>query len=168
VHDRQRRHPQRPELGRGALGQRDDAQVEGELDLGEMLERRLERAHIPALDAGRPGKRERARALAEMRLEHEVGDAAEMIAVEMRDQDRVDGAARNAEPLEPDQRGGAAIDQKVRALAHHVEAGVEAAARAERVPAADELQMHGGGFRRHAVMAGRAWRAASGARSAPR
>src|SRR5262249_58723958 len=100
----QRREAQCPELGGGALRQRDDRKVEGELDGGEMLERRLERAHVPALDAGRPRQGERTRAPGEMRLEHEVRDAAEMIAMEMGDQDGVDGVARDGEPLEPGQR----------------------------------------------------------------
>src|SRR5579871_3333240 len=108
-----------------------------------MLERRFQRAHVPGIDARRSGQRERPRALAEMRLEHEIRNAAEMIAVEVAEEDRVDGVARNAEPLEPDQRGGAAIDQEIRRLADHVEAGVEPAARAERISAADELQVHG-------------------------
>ena len=93
---------------------------------------------------GRPGKHQRPRALGEVGVEHEIRNAAEMIAMEMGDQDGVDRVARDAEALEPNERGRAAIDQEIRALADHMEAGVELPARAERVAAADELQMHRG------------------------
>src|SRR5258708_1004360 len=87
----QSRTGQRAERGRGSLGQGHDLQVEGELDGGEVLERRLERAQVPAFDAGRAGDDERPRALGEVGVEHDIRDAAEVIAMEMADQDGVDG-----------------------------------------------------------------------------
>ena len=65
-----------------------------------------------------------------------------MIAVEMRDQDEVDVVARDAEPLQRRQRGGAAIDQEIDAFAGDMKAGVVPAAGAERVAAADKSQLH--------------------------
>src|SRR5437773_11923575 len=65
-----------------------------------------------------------------------------MVAMEMRNEDQVDRLARDVEALERRQRGGAAIDQKIDRRARDVEAGVLPAARAERVAAADELQLH--------------------------
>ena len=65
-----------------------------------------------------------------------------MIAVEMRDQDEVDIVARDAEPLQRRQRGGAAIDQEIDAFAGDMKTGVRSAAGTERIAAADKSQLH--------------------------
>ena len=105
--------------------------------------RRFEYPCVPAFHTRRPRDRERPFAPAEeMRIEHEERQAREVIAMEMGDQDDVDVITGDAEPLERDQGGGAAIDQKIRAFAGDVKAGVETPARAERVAATDELDLH--------------------------
>ncbi len=89
-----------------------------------------------------PAISQRPRAARELGVEQEERQAGEMIAVEMRDQDDVDVLARNAEALQRDQRRRAAVDQEIGALARDVKAGVEAPAGAQRIAAADELQLH--------------------------
>jgi hypothetical protein len=61
-----------------------------------------------------------------------------MIAVKMRNQNKVNIVARDTLPLQGRQRRGAAIDQEIDLAAGDVEAGVGPAARAERVATADK------------------------------
>src|SRR5665647_3900765 len=61
----------------------------------------------------------------------------------MRDQDEIDVVADDTQPLQGRQRGGAAIDQEIDALASDVKAGVVPSARTERVTAADKSYLHG-------------------------
>ena len=70
----------------------------------------------PRLDSFGPGDDERTGAARELRVEQEEGQAGEMIAVKMGDQDQVDVVARDAEPLQRRQRRGAAIDQEIDAV----------------------------------------------------
>src|SRR5208282_3321300 len=55
----------------------------------------------------------------------------------------VDVVAIDPKLVHRDQRGRAAIDQRVDALSYEMEAGIESPARAEGIAAADELQIHG-------------------------
>src|SRR3546814_2375928 len=65
-----------------------------------------------------------------------------MVAMQMGDQDRVDRIRIDAELLHGDQRGGAAVDEEAGGRARHHEAGIEAAAAAESVAAAEKLKLH--------------------------
>src|SRR3546814_20003286 len=65
-----------------------------------------------------------------------------MVAMQMGDQDRVDRIRIDAELLHGDQRGGAAVDEETGGRAGHHEAGIEAAAAAESVAAAEKLKLH--------------------------
>ncbi len=75
-------------------------------------------------------------------LENEERQAADVIGVEMRDEDRIDGVAVDRKLVHRDQRRRAAIDQRVDLPADQMKAGVESPAGAEGIAAADELQVH--------------------------
>jgi hypothetical protein len=107
-----------------------------------MLEQRFHHLREPRLDAGRACNDEGLGPARELGIEQEEGQAGEMIAVEMRNQDQLDVVALDLEPLHCRQRRGAAVDQQIGALSGEMKAGVVAAARAERVTAADEPQLH--------------------------
>jgi hypothetical protein len=66
-----------------------------------------------------------------------------MIAVKMRDQDEIDLVAHDTQPLQGRQRGGAAVDQEIGALACGMKAGVVSSAGTERIAAADKSHVHG-------------------------
>jgi hypothetical protein len=75
-------------------------------------------------------------------LDHEERDTAEVIAVKVRDRDRVD--ARGIEVLlDRGQRGAAAVEQERHTRCGHVDRGVGSAAVAERVPAPEEMDPNG-------------------------
>ena len=98
---------------------------------------------VPAGQARRPGDGQRFRSLRnELRVEHKKRNAGEMVAMEMREQDELDGIAVDAALLERHQRGGAAIDQGIGVRAVEMEAGIEPSAGPEGVARADELQPH--------------------------
>src|SRR6266566_8242149 len=101
-----------------------------------MLEQRFHHLRQPRLDAGRSGDDKRTGAPRELRVEQQKRQSAEMVTVEMRDQDEVDILARDIEPLQGRQRRRAAIDQEIDAAAGDMKAGVETAAGTERVAAA--------------------------------
>jgi hypothetical protein len=79
-------------------GQLDEAQREGQLATSETLADRIGRHAHARLDAGRTRDDERLAApILVDRGEQEAGNAREVIGVEVRDRDGVDGVARNAE-----------------------------------------------------------------------
>jgi hypothetical protein len=79
-----------------------------------------------------------------LRLEQQKRQAAEMIAVEMAEEHPVDGRGLDAEAAHGDERGGAAVDQEALAAGGHEEAGLQTAAAAERVAAAQHPDRHPG------------------------
>src|SRR5687768_16687027 len=101
-----------------------------------MLEHCFHQWRQPGLDSVRTGDDERTGAAGELRIEQEERQSAKMVAVEMRDQYQVDAVADDTEPLQRQQRRGAAIDQEIDAGAGDMETGVGAATGAERVAAA--------------------------------
>ena len=110
-----------------------------------MLEQRFHQLRQPGLDALRSGDHQRPGPPRELRIEQQERQAAEMIAVKMRDQDQVDVVAPDVEPLQRRQRGGAAVDQEIDAAAGDMKAGIVPAAGAERIAAADKSQLHRSG-----------------------
>ncbi|GCC48661.1 hypothetical protein chiPu_0032789, partial [Chiloscyllium punctatum] len=141
MHHRVGRHGHVAEAAPFPWRERDDGQVEALPGFGGMLEHHLHHFGQFRLDALRPRDHQRPGAAGELRIEQEERQSGKMVAVEMRDQDQVDRVAVDLEPLQRRQRGGAAIDQEIDALAADVEAGVEAAAGAERIAAADKSQL---------------------------
>src|SRR5512144_509321 len=98
-----------------------------------MLEQRFHQVGELGLDALRACDDERPGTACELRVQQQERQAAKMVAVKMRDQDQVDGVARDAETLKRRQRRRTAIDQEIDAPARDVEAGGEPAAGTERV-----------------------------------
>ena len=78
-----------------------------------------------------------------------------MIAVEMGDEHGVDIVRLEPEPAHADQRRRPAIDEKGRCRGADMERGLQAAAGAESVSAADKGQSHGGRILEPRVSAGR-------------
>src|ERR1700730_7695226 len=107
-----------------------------------MFEQRFHHLRQPRLDSRRPGDDKRTGPARELCVEQKERQAAEMIAMEMRDQNKVDIVARDGKPLQRRQRRRAAIDQEIDALSGDMKAGVEPAAGAECVAAADKSQLH--------------------------
>ena len=79
----------------------------------------------------------------ELGVEEEERQAAEMVAVEVRQHHRVDAVGVDPEPLQRDERGGAEIEHDRRRRGLNEETRVCPSARSERVPAADDRQAHG-------------------------
>ena len=91
---------------------------------------------------GRPGDLERRRAFAQVtRLEQEVDEPGVVVAVKMSEGDRPDRARIDAEALHREQPGRAAVDQQPRRLSGEEEAGVEAAAAAQGIAAAENVKL---------------------------
>ena len=107
-----------------------------------MLEQGFHHLRQPRLDSFGSRDNQRTRPTRELRIEQQKRQTRKVIAVEMRDQDEVDRIGRDGEPLQRRQRGCAAIDQEIDVLAGDMEAGVEPATGAERIAAADKLQLH--------------------------
>ena len=106
----------------------------------EHLERRLD----PRPRAGRAGDDQRTLAPRhELRVEQQERQRAEMVAVQMRQDDAVDIAVIEPARLQRHRRGRAAIDQQRRLRGFQPEAGVEAAAGAEGIAGADDGEPHG-------------------------
>jgi hypothetical protein len=78
-----------------------------------------------------------------------------MIAMQMGDEHGVDLVRLDAKPTHADERRCPAIDEKSRLPRAHVKGGVEAAAGAESIAAADDGQSHGGRILEPRVSAGR-------------
>ena len=82
-------------------------------------------ALVPGANARRSGNRQRSRTLGnKLRVEHEEWNPAEVIGMEVREQDEIYRGAVDAKPLHGDQRGRAAIDQEPAALGCHMEARI--------------------------------------------
>jgi hypothetical protein len=108
---------------------------------GGAREQDLHRCRHPLPDARRAGDHERALAPAELAVEDEEGNAAEVVAVEMREEDAADGSRVDARALHPDEGRGAAVDQDSDAAgALEAEAGLEASPAAEGITGAEESQ----------------------------
>ena len=126
-----------------ALVQRQFANFEGVLGFNRSRTREHRLANdVQALgQAGRACDHQRLRAAAdELRVEQEEGQSAEMIAVQMADQDRRDRIGIDAPFADRDHGRRAAIDQHVAAVRTlEMEAGVEAAARTEGIAGPEEL-----------------------------
>src|SRR2546425_9338408 len=128
--------------------------VELPLDLRGAGEEDFHRLDEALAKARRADERERRRPPAvELRVQNEEGEAAEMIAVEMRDEDGADAVGIDAEPPHRDHARGAALDQERAGGRLDEKAGVEPSAAAEGVAAPEELKSH---QRFHPTL-GRAW-----------
>ena len=129
----------------GALPRRDLHHLPGKPPLrpARLREEHFQRGIEPRARAGRPRDQQRPFAAREkLRVEQQERQAAEMIAVQMRQHDAVDPVRIEPARLQRRQSRGAAIDQQ-RALGRfQPEAGVEAAARAEGVAGAGNRQSH--------------------------
>src|SRR5690606_2571949 len=107
-----RRHASGTDRGRTADLEFVEARTEGALYAGGTGKRRFHLALEPARQARRSGDQQgRSAPGGELPVQHERRDAAEMIGVEMGDQDRVDRIGIDAEPLYADHRACAAVDQ---------------------------------------------------------
>jgi hypothetical protein len=78
----------------------------------------------------------------ELGIQQQEGQAAEMIGVQVRHEDRTDAVWVDAEPPHGDEAGRAAVDQKCGAPGFDEKAGVEPTAAAERIATAEKLQLH--------------------------
>src|SRR6185437_3519776 len=94
------------------------------------------------LDALRPRDDKRTAAARELGIEQEEGQAGEMIAVKVGDEDQLDVVAHDTVALQRRQRRGAAIDQDIDRRSRDMKAGVLPAAGAEGVAAADKVHLH--------------------------
>ena len=104
---------------------------------------RFHDAFVPGAQPLRACDRQRTGALGEeLRIQDEIGNPAEMIAVKMRDEDRINGVSVNPELLHGNQGCGAAVDQETSTLALNMEAGVETAAASKRIATADKSEFH--------------------------
>ena len=65
-----------------------------------------------------------------------------MVAVKMRDENRRHAVGVEPEPLHPDERRRAAVDEELLASPGHVIARLQPAAGAERVARADDRKLH--------------------------
>src|SRR5262245_37856579 len=88
-----------------------------------------------------------------MPVHDEKNQPAEMIAVQVAEHHAVERIRIDALRFECGQRGGAAIEQHVAASGLDTEAGVGAAAGAERVARADDRQLHTRALKRDAICA---------------
>ena len=96
------------------------------------------------LQSRRADDGQRPRALGDViGLEQEERQAGDVIGMKMRDENDVDGVAVDRKLVHGDERGRAAIDQRIDPVADEMEAGIESSAGAEGITAADELQVHG-------------------------
>jgi hypothetical protein len=119
-----------------------DRKIELLFRFRRMLEQRFHHLGEPRFDTFRACNYQRTGPPRELRIEQKEWQAGEMIAVERRDQDQLDIVANDAKPLQGRQRGGAAIDQEIGGIARDAKAGILPAAGAERIAAADKLQLH--------------------------
>ena len=75
-------------------------------------------------------------------MQHPPDEAGEVVAVQVGDEDRRDAIGIEAKPLHPDERGGAAVDEKLLTRRRDVEASLQTATRPEGVAGADDGQPH--------------------------
>src|SRR5437867_2341208 len=138
----QRGHPRSAERGR--LGAEHDG-IEREADCCRPEKVGVERLLLRAkalLERGRSADDERLLTPGEVLLDHEERNTAEVVAVEMRDRDRVDRFWVDL-LLDRRKRGAAAIEEKGHAGRGDVDRGVRAPAVAERASASEELHTDG-------------------------
>jgi hypothetical protein len=109
VHDRVWDHAHAGDLGRLSRLPLDEGGHESPLDPRGAGEQRLQRGGHPGLDASRSRHHQRTHAAAELAVEQDERHAAEVVAMQVRDQDRVDGGRVDAGPAQRDQGGGAAV-----------------------------------------------------------
>src|SRR5262245_12125206 len=83
--------------------------------------------------------------------------AGEMISVQVGDEDLLDTVGIDVELVEADQRGGTAIDDEPARRRLHTVAGLQAAARSERVAASNDRELHGTSSRIRALQSPHAW-----------
>src|SRR2546425_10168091 len=84
----------------------------------------------------------RSRAPPELTVEEQEGHAAEVITVQVREDDGVDRERVHAEAAHRDERGGAAVQEHLRPGRLHVDARLEPPAAAEGVARAKEPDSH--------------------------
>ena len=132
----------RADRRRRALGQLDE--VGGETP-GHRRRAREEHLHR-RLDAGADARRarddQRPRAPAELAIQHEERHAAEVVAVQVAQDDPADLARIDAGALQRDERGGAAVEEDGIARPREMQARLKPAAAAEGVARPDERELH--------------------------
>jgi hypothetical protein len=129
------RHPRRPDRDGHAVLELDVGRLEAPRDGGGAGEEELHRRVQARAHARRPRHHQRPRAAVELAVEHEEGDAAEVVHVEMREQHPADLGRVERHALETDERGGAAVEEDASlARAGQVQAGLEAAAAPNESP----------------------------------
>lgn len=75
-------------------------------------------------------------------LEHEEWNAAHVVCMKMCEKDRIDSVTIDAEFFHRNERGGAAIDEKIYSVSYNMKARVEPPTRSECVAAAEKLNSH--------------------------
>ena len=139
-------HAKAVDLGRDAFPQLDDLHLEGRLAPGGGGVERLLGLAQPVGESRRARQGERFRAAgAVVRVAEQERQAAEVVAVQVGDQDGADGRRFDAAALHRRERRGAAVEQRrrqwtVAGLPAEQEAGVQPAAAAEGVAAAQHLK----------------------------
>ena len=98
---------------------------------------------VPAAQARRTGNCERAGSSGdELRVEYEKRHAAEVIGMEMSQENEIDRVTVNTQLFHADEGRCSAIDQKISARRLDMKTGVEPPAGSECVPATDKLHPH--------------------------
>src|SRR5262249_162832 len=134
-----RRERDRAQLRGSVRLQLHEIEHKAALDLGGIRVERLHGRMEPVLEARRPRDAERLRPPAELAIENKERQAAEMIAMQMADDDQIDRVRIDAIALHADERGGAAIDQELRLARIDMKAGLQPAPGTEGIAATDEL-----------------------------
>lgn len=140
------RHHDQADLRGGALGQLDELDGEALLGARGPREEHLHRVADARLDARRAGDDERPCAPRdELGVQDEEGQAAEVIAVEVADEDGLDVVRIDVEAAHRDERRRAAVEQDGAGCGSDEDARLEPPAAAEGVAAAKELHRHHAG-----------------------
>src|SRR5262245_5466384 len=94
-------------------------------------------------DAGRPNDGERLGPLAHvLGVDEPPHEPGVVVAMQMRDEDRLDRVRVETATVEADQHGSAAVDEKAAAGPVHLVAGLQAATGAEGITAPDDCELH--------------------------
>jgi hypothetical protein len=125
-----------------AIGQLGEPDVESPPDGRRARKEHLHRLAHAGLDAGRSHHDERARAPRELAVEDQERDAAEVIAVQVGEDHRVDRRGIDAEAAHRNQGRRAAVDEGLGRARLEMDARLEAPAAAERVARAEEAYLH--------------------------
>ena len=142
VHDREGRHGERPEDLWRPVAPLDEARPKSALDRGRAGEQHLHRRADSRLHARRAGHGERPCPTLELSVEDQEGHAAEVIAVQVREDHGVDRLRVHAEAPHRDERGGAAVDEHLSAGGLDVDARLEPSATAERIARSENPDLH--------------------------